>query len=74
MSDCTVTSIDFDKLEQLILENQKLKEQNKVLISEKQRLLNENINLKMMLRSKKPKQQSKFIELISEHKGVIDGG
>jgi hypothetical protein len=71
MSDCTVTSIGFDKLEQLILENQRLREQNKVLILEKQKLLNENMNLKFKLRNKKVSTDLFSVGLISEHKGVF---
>lgn len=72
MSDCTVTSIGLDKLEQLILENKKLKEQNQRLILEKQRLLNENINLKFKLRDKKASTDLFSVELISEHKGRFE--
>jgi hypothetical protein len=71
MSDCTVTSIGFDKLEQLILENQRLRERNKALVLEKQKLLNENMNLKLKLRDKKVSIDLFSIELISEHKGVF---
>lgn len=71
MSDCTVTCIGLDKLEQLILENQRLREQNKALVLEKQRLLNENMNLKFKLRDKKVSIDLFSIELISEHKGVF---
>jgi hypothetical protein len=72
MSDCTVTSIGFDKLEQLILENQRLREQNKALILEKQKLLNENMNIKLKLRDKKVSTDLFSVELISEHKGVFE--
>jgi hypothetical protein len=71
MSDRTVTSIGFDKLEQLILENQRLREQNKALILEKQKLLNENMNIKFKLRDKKVSTDLFSVELISEHKGVF---
>ncbi len=71
MSECTVTSIGFDKLQALILENQKLKEQNQKLILEKQRLVNENMNLKFKLRDKKVSTDLFSFELISEHRGGI---
>ena len=72
MSECTVTSIKLDKLEQLIIENQKLKEQNQRLIFEKQRLVNENMNLKYKLRENKASADLFSIELISEHKGRFE--
>ena len=43
----TVTSIDFDRLEQLILENKSLKEKVEKLIKERQQLVSENNNLKI---------------------------
>ena len=61
-------NVDFSELQRLIAENQKLREKNKNLTLEKQRLFNENTNLKLKLRSKKPF----CFELISEHKGVFE--
>lgn len=69
MSGCTVTSVSFDKLEQLILENQSLKEKVERLTKERQQLVNENNNLKIKLKKMLHKQSNFNFELISEHKG-----
>lgn len=69
MSGCTVTSIDFDKLEQLILENQSLKEKVEKLTKERQRLVSENNTLKIRLKKTLHKESNFNYELISEHKG-----
>ena len=65
----TVTSIDFDRLEQLILENKSLKEKVEKLTKERQRLVSENNNLKIRLKKMLHKKNSLNFELISEHKG-----
>lgn len=71
MNGCTVTSVDFDKLKQLILENQKLKEKVEKLTKERQQLVNENNNLKIRLKKMLRKRSNFNFELISEHKGEL---
>ena len=69
MSGCTVTSIDFDRLEQLILENKSLKEKVEKLTEERQQLVSENNTLKIKLKKMLHKESNFNYELISEHKG-----
>ena len=51
----TVTSIEYDKLEALILENERLKIANAKLIAEKQELTNKVVRLELELRKRPDK-------------------
>ena len=56
----------------LIIENQALKEKVKILIEERQRLINEYMKLKLAYDKKEKKSKSVFFDLISECGGRLE--